>query len=329
MARENIFKTNSDVILGFGVELEMGIEPNVDGLEMLTGFFEFDDSESGHQLGDGDDISFPGLRDGNRSDIHGLLAGYLAQCGLPAVVGNPDDRKYGMWQVDDDASVVEARKTCSVLSRFKIVAALTELPQIDRVEVVSPILGLPTDMPDACSWTHKLETLFACIERYFHIIDTSGASTHIHVGPVGRPWSRAEIVSIGEGINLISDIIPVLPRLADTERTANWAKKNPQGAFNDSSTIRSVVQSLCPDRNVAWNLRPMFDEPDRPVKGTIEFRRPPQSRSAGEAKLCITITLCLVVLFLEKNELVFCSALKQILTLLSHYAKGSGYKCVG
>jgi hypothetical protein len=114
------------------------------------------------------------------------------------------------------------------------------------------------------------------------LIDTSGASTHIHVGPVGRPWSRAEIVSIGEGINLISDIIPVLPRWADTERTANWAKKNPQGAFNNSSTIQSVVESLCPERNVAWNLRPMFEEPNQRVKGTNKFQRPPQSRSAGE-----------------------------------------------
>jgi hypothetical protein len=275
MARENIFKTNSDVILGFGVELEMGIEPNVDGLEMLTRFFEFDDSESGHQLGDGDKISFHGPRFNNRDNIHEFLANYLTQSGLPAVVGHPEHRKYDMWQVDDDDSVMEAGKTCSVLSRFKIVAALTELPQIDRVEVVSPILGLPTDKPDACSWTHTLEKLFGCIERYFHIVDASGTSTHLHVGPVGRPWSRAEIVSIGEGINLISDIIPVLPRLADTEMTAKWAKMNPQGAFNNSSTIRSVVQSLCPDRNVAWNLRPIFDEPNQPVKGTIEFQQPP------------------------------------------------------
>lgn len=170
--------------------------------------------------------------------------------------------------------------------------------------MVSPILGLPNDKPDERSWTRKLEDVFACIERYFHIIDTTGASTHIHVAPVGRPWSQAEIVSIGKGINLISDIIPALPRLADSEMTAQWAKINPQGAVNDSSPILSVVQSLCPDRNVAWNLRPMFNEPEHPAKGTIEFRRPPQSRSAHEAKLCIIITLCLVVLFLEKNELV-------------------------
>lgn len=159
MARENIFKTNSDVILGFGVELEMGIEPNVDGLEMLTSFFEFDDSESGHQLRDGDDISYPGQRFEDRCEIHRLLATYLAQCGLPAVVGDPENREYDVWQIDDEPTVMEAGKICSVLSRFKIVTALTELPQIDRVEVVSPILGLPTDKPDACSWTHKLEKL--------------------------------------------------------------------------------------------------------------------------------------------------------------------------
>ena len=168
---------------------------------------------------------------------------------------------------------------------------------------MSPILGLPNDKPNECSWTQQLEKVFTCIERNFRIVDMSWTGTHIHVSPVDGLWTQAQIVSIGEGVNLVSGIIPLLPRWANTERTAKFAMKNPQGVFNNTSTIRSVVRSLCPTRDVAWNLRPIFDEPDKPAKGTIEFRRLPQSRSAGEAKLCITITLCLVVLSFKKNEL--------------------------
>jgi hypothetical protein len=306
MAREHIFKTNYGAILGFGVELEMGLEPNVECLRVLTSDYGFDDSEVGHQTRPRDVISFPGGgRDNNRKGIHGFLADCLEHFGFTADVGDVFNRQYGLWQVDDDDTVMENGKTCSVLSRSNIFAALTGSSQLDRVEVVSPILGHPTDEPDASSWNDKLETLFAIIEGSFHIIDMSFASTHIHVGTMDRPWSQAEIVSIGEGINLISDIIPVFPGLGDTDRTDKWAKMNPQGAFNASSSIRSVVQSFCPHRSVAWNLLPMFgDLNDRPAKDTIEFRRPPQSKSAGEAKRYITITLCLVVLFLEKNELV-------------------------
>ncbi|OAL53598.1 hypothetical protein IQ07DRAFT_667614 [Pyrenochaeta sp. DS3sAY3a] len=284
MTQENIFKTNSDVILGFGVELEMGIEANVDGLKLLTSYYDFDENEPCHRDGT-EYLICTDSREGNRSSIYDFLAYYLSDSELQTVVGDPENREYSKWQLDNDESVMEAGTTY-------------------RVEVVSPILGLPTHKPDERSWTYELEKLFACIERYFHVMDTTGASTHIHVAPVGRPWSQAEIVSIGKGINLISDIIPTFPRLAETERTAKWAKVNPQAAFNNSSTIRSVVQALCPDRSVAWNLRPMFNEPEHPAKGTIEFRRPPQSRSADEAKRCITITMCLVVLFLEENELV-------------------------
>jgi hypothetical protein len=75
MARENIFKTNSDVILGFGVELEMGIEPNVDGLEMLTSFFEFDDSSlrADRFLGEAKNHLTTGQQEHRQARIHGEI----------------------------------------------------------------------------------------------------------------------------------------------------------------------------------------------------------------------------------------------------------------
>lgn len=127
MTHENIFKTNSDVILGFGVELEMGIEPNVDGLKVLNSTYEFDENELFHR--DGAKVSMhTGPRDWNRTGIYELLVDYLDQYKLPAVVGNPEFRDYGVWQLDNDETVEEAGKTCSVLSYFKIIAALIELP---------------------------------------------------------------------------------------------------------------------------------------------------------------------------------------------------------
>ncbi|CAO2651682.1 Nn.00g042520.m01.CDS01 [Neocucurbitaria sp. VM-36] len=285
--------TNSGVKLAFGVELELGLRPTPETTARLVQHYNFDDSDYAHQLNTG--IGFPGPRDDNRTAIHEFIVDILEGCSMQVDLRDLNQPDYTVWQIEDDPTILEDKNTQADMKTY-------------RVELVSPILSED-------GWENELCKVFGVIKCYFEIIPMDFGSTHIHVAPKGRSWSQSEVETIGEGIISTSKLL--CAAIPESERIKQWAKMNPLERFDaetimemllkfeeylgsDRPTMAEIVEVFSPDREATWNLRPLLNPP----QGTIEFRRAPQSNSEEQAVHWITTMLCLIVLFLEEDDLL-------------------------
>jgi hypothetical protein len=115
-----MIKTNAGQQLGFGIELEMGLRPKPSTIDFLASY-DFDNSDTGHQINYPLGIDYPGPRDKNRNAIHEFLFDYLECGGINAANNDASIPDYNMWQIVDDPSVIESqnsqgdKRTCIVL----------------------------------------------------------------------------------------------------------------------------------------------------------------------------------------------------------------------
>jgi hypothetical protein len=137
------------------------------------------------------------------------------------------------------------------------------------------------------------------------------ASTHIHVAPEDRSWNLSEVKRISRGILMTRDALSKVIR--ETPCTREWATMNRPDVpssmmyianacrkIEEIKTIDDIVTNMSPARTLTWNLRPLLD-----ARGTIEFRRPPQSSNAKAARFWITVALSLIVFFLDQDDNTF------------------------
>jgi hypothetical protein len=181
----------------------------------------------------------------------------------------------------------------------------------DRVEIISPKLYE--------NWRDDIEKIFAMVEKYFDIVDMDYGSTHIHVAPKDRDWTLFEVRKLARGIISLAEAVSVA--LPETRRIQQYAKMNGQDSWfsfsgrtkalftlesipvqvDGSNELQELINFMSPTRELAWNFQPLGD----PTKGTIEFRRAPQSKSAKEALHWISVTLAMVASCLEEDDEVF------------------------
>ena len=163
---------------------------------------------------------------------------------------------------------------------------------LDGIEIVSPVLQE--------DWQGKVSKLFAVMDRSFTLVSHESAGTHVHVAPLGRSWTLAEIRQISKGIVAWREPLSVLmERQRDRYATWNtWSYLSSVSNDVDALSMNDLVQKISPTRYHAWNLRPLED-----VRGTIEFRRPYQTLSLEGAQHWVATTLGLFAAFIRNGEL--------------------------
>ena len=122
----------------------------------------------------------------------------------------------------------------------------------------------------------------------------------MHIKPGNRPYKLPELKAIVKGATLYSNAILGLVNsrsltYCQPNHNSNKLKEFKDNYKNSEKTGRpgkffawieghkkvpDLVQNVCADRQVAWNLQPVLENDKR---GTIEFRLPPQVEDRASA----------------------------------------------
>ncbi len=172
----------------------------------------------------------------------------------------------------------------------------------DGVELVSPVMG--TDLP----WAAEMNKVWNAVLKSFEIKRHLACGTHVHIKPKDRPYELSELKAIMKGATLYSD---AMFRSLNKQRSFNYCQPNHECpkmrefsincrnaeksgrpgklfAWIDSHRkVPCLVQNVCADREVCWNLQPVLKKDKR---GTIEFRLPPQVDNMDSALYWIAFT---------------------------------------
>ncbi|KAF1831788.1 hypothetical protein BDW02DRAFT_581773 [Decorospora gaudefroyi] len=257
--------------LGFGIELELVLQAKPNRLAELEA----------HRY---KDLQLQVVR--NRQAIKKYFESQLVAAQLLCQIRtNGTNKDYTMWGVEHDPSWKPGVGCCATtpLNPWQNIV-LTFL--LDGVEIFSPVLFE--------DWQTKITSVFDVIERAFTTVQNESAGTHVHVAPVGRNWTLAEIRQISKGV--IAWAAP-LRELMDRNR-GTYAVWNDWDGSVDALALNDLVNSMSPNRYCAWNFRPLVDS-----RGTIEFRRPYQTLSVRDANHWVTATLCLFATFTRNGGL--------------------------
>lgn len=191
------------------------------------------------------------------------------------------------------------------------------------IELVSPIY------PATWYWADDINALFAAVHSSFTVVASPHCSTHVHVSATPAPLSAAELGLLAKAVLYFE---PALDGLAPTSRRSSstyWCQSNRASqAFRDQQGLDgcfSVVDAAVDSAAVvaAVNLFPASSAYGRAhgkkhdfVRGkafkwdfsgmlpksagcgtglgTVEFRQPPGSTAADEARAWVTLALTFV-----------------------------------
>ncbi|KAI8634779.1 hypothetical protein F5Y19DRAFT_485740 [Xylariaceae sp. FL1651] len=258
--------------LAFGMEFELLVRPVGQRLEEVKRYEDWTEQ----------DVETNGNFDKhmNRSTIRKALTDSLNDQGLPAELSEVFSRE-DRWAI-----------------------ASEELPERTYefywgIEIKSPVMR-------SDDWLHRLDKLFDAICLGGWEIQPGGCSTHIHVSPdQGTRFTWEQLREITKAVYLFDKAIteimppqrkytpfacpittihpPELPNLYRNIADNSWAPLFKQIDKDMKDILRFGLQI---NRHMSWN----FCNVDRGIK-TMEFRRPPGSGNAHEAKVWAGLAL--------------------------------------
>ncbi|SMR44971.1 unnamed protein product [Zymoseptoria tritici ST99CH_3D1] len=192
-----------------------------------------------------------------------------------------DDAERDEWNVKFDTSLVEpTRKTFGV-------------------ELSSRVFSRHDQQH---YWAEEINKVWGVIECYFDIVHSTSCGTHVHVGNVSsHAFDLRDVQSLAMGVFVFDSAWKGILDWSSTNNDKYAApnsqltsspalRQASQGVNIDFPTVRNVIKSatslpdlirICNggDRRAVWN----FENLQVGGLGTIEFRMPPQARSAAEA----------------------------------------------
>ncbi|KAF2244679.1 hypothetical protein BU26DRAFT_508682 [Trematosphaeria pertusa] len=257
------------VQIAFGIELELLLQAKDKRLSDLKRLGYVDnDKEHRSELG----------RGMNQQAIEKYIQQRLDAVQLPSQQrrNKMAQKDYSLWGIEKDESITKKKIGCY------------------GVELVSPVLFH--------GWPNTLEQVIDIIKDAFTIVEDASTGTHVHIAPLGRPWSDAEFKQLSKGIVAWSTLLePLMPR-PSRNCYARWNHEQWPDRKQQENIIMSIDRlsrdeikhKISLDRRYAWNLYPT---------DTIEFRRPYQTLSHKEALHWVVLTLSLVSFFLRNGEL--------------------------
>ncbi|MCJ1262712.1 hypothetical protein MMC22_002582 [Lobaria immixta] len=162
----------------------------------------------------------------------------------------------------------------------------------------------------------ELDVVWSVLGSLFETKEHQSCSTHIHIS-IEDGWSLQNLKQLAKGwIYFEGEIMAAMPK---SRRECEWARPNcsqeyeprydaanemvrlyqealDQTSFSplfkyidDSKSIDELIARVAPERCLSWNLQNM-----RNKCKTVEFRRPPQSRDAGDCKHWLAFSLSIV-----------------------------------
>lgn len=182
-------------------------------------------------------------------------------------------------------------------------------------------------------WQQEFDTIFRALNASFHMVCTTGCSTHIHVSPSAKPkgkqdrWTTEQLKNIMKAVsyytspvtkimpaerkrnpyampNMLSDSIakkqPKLRAAYDQVQTGSW---KPLFDIYDDDMRRpldriKVFGIMGHDRYIAWNFQHVTD-----ACGTVEFRQCPAITTSASAKHWASFTLAFIYAAVFQTDL--------------------------
>lgn len=185
--------------------------------------------------------------------------------------------------------------------------------------------------PATWDWAADMDLIFSTIRHYFVMAPSPHCSTHVHVSATPMPLSPAELAALAKAALYFE---PALDQLVPADRrasTAYWCQSNRASLglrslglddclvmVDAAPDVPALVESmnLFPATSTygrahgkkhdfvrgkvyKWDFSRMLPRSSTSKgvslsQGTVEFRQPPGSRSAEDAKGWITLVLALV-----------------------------------
>jgi hypothetical protein len=182
------------------------------------------------------------------------------------------------------------------------------------LEAVSPILHITNE------WEKELTLFWAAIRKVFKVMENYSCGSHIHVAPVGRKYTLAELKTIAFAIvthehfvksmlpsarrdnrycNLNSEVSPQLKALLQNGKNATVFKTIGERikSMQNSNQIMELMQGTSQGaRYVVWNFKNIASG----RSGTIEFRGGRHLRGPNRSFWWITFTIVFISLALKK-----------------------------